>query len=59
MKWLAPLIREADIWHLRWALREMSPTHPHIPRVVLRLRNRLDERHAQPPSVLVRVYRWL
>lgn len=59
MKALRPLVREFDIWHLRWALRDMNPTHPDVPRIVLRLRALLDERHAQPPSVLVRAWRWL
>lgn len=56
---LAPLIRELDIWHLRWALRDMHPGDARVPGIVIRLRRRLDERAAAPPSILRRAIQWL
>lgn len=56
---MRPLVREFHIWHLRWALREICPTHPDVPRIVMRLRHLLDERAGSAPPLVVRVYRWL
>jgi hypothetical protein len=53
---LRPLWREAEIFYLRWALREMPLMHPDLPRVVLRLRSLLDERQPEPIRAFVR---WL
>jgi len=55
---MRPLIREASIVYLRWALREINPMHPDVPRIVLTLRDLLAERYAQP-CYLRRVWSWL
>jgi hypothetical protein len=52
------LIREASIVYLRWALKEIHPMHPDVPRIVLTLRDLLAERYARP-CYLRRVLRWL
>ena len=44
----AALIREFDIAHLKWALRELHPGDPRVPAIVVRLRFRLDERAGRP-----------
>ncbi len=41
---MSTLLRELDIWHLRWALRELHPADQRVPAIVLRLQRRLDER---------------
>lgn len=42
MRSVINLLRQVGDWlnesHLRWALREIKPTHPDVPRIVLRLR---------------------
>jgi hypothetical protein len=50
VKALAPLIREAKIKFYQWALHDMSPLHPDLPKVVRRLHQLRSER----PPVLVR-----
>lgn len=55
---LWPLWREASIAFYRWALSEITPTHPDVPHIVRRLRELLDERHARP-CYLQRTWRWL
>ena len=59
---MIPGWRDAAIWWYRWALAELQhkdPTHPDISFIVLRLRTLLDERAAQPPSLLRRTWQWL
>ena len=34
---MSTLLRELDIWHLRWALRELHPADQRVPAIVLRL----------------------
>lgn len=53
---LRPLWREFAIAYYRWALREIDPQHPDVPRIVLRLRALLDQRCSEPLRALVR---WL
>jgi hypothetical protein len=59
MKAIRPLTLELHIFYLRWALSEMHPMHPDVPRNVLRLRGLLAERDNLPPNVIRRVYAWL
>jgi hypothetical protein len=57
-----PVWREAAILGFRWALHDLQrkdPTHPDLPYIVLRLRTLLDERAAQPPSILRKAWQWL
>lgn len=54
----AALIREFDIAHLRWALRELHPSDERVPAIVVRLRFRLDER-AGKPNPLRAAWEWL
>lgn len=58
MKPLRPLVREASIAYYRWALAEINPMHPDLPRIVHRLRDLLAERYARP-CYLRRIYEWL
>lgn len=37
MKWILPLLRNAEQIYLVWALREISPLHPDVPALVRRL----------------------
>lgn len=53
---LRPLLRELEIFHLRWALAEMPATHPDVPEAVIRLRFLLDQRGPEPVRAFVR---WL
>lgn len=53
---LRPLTREFRIAYYRWAQREIPPTHPDVPLIVMRLRALLDERGPEPVRALVR---WL
>lgn len=41
---LRPLLREWRIFYLTWANREINPTHPDVPEIVLRLRDLRAER---------------
>lgn len=41
---LMPLWREWRIFILTWALREIPPLHPDVPRIVYELRYWLDQR---------------
>jgi hypothetical protein len=49
MRSVIELLRQVRDWlnasHLRWALREIKPMHPDVPRIVLRLRE-LETRRA-------------
>jgi hypothetical protein len=56
LRFARPLWREAAIFGLRWAQKEMHPLHPDLPYVVRRLRSLLDERGPEPVKAL---YRWL
>lgn len=47
MRALAPLLREARIKFYEWALHDMSPMHPDLPKVV----HRLSELVAQRPPI--------
>lgn len=58
MKAFRPLYREAAIVFYRWALAEIHPMHDDVPAIVLRLRQLLNERHAQP-CLLRRTLEWL
>lgn len=54
------LLREWRIFYLRWALSEMHPLHPDVPRNVQRLRALLDQRHADTRTNIIRAaWRWL
>jgi hypothetical protein len=53
---LTPLFREFAIFYYRWALREINPMHPDVPRIVRRLRELLDMRGPEP---LKAAWRWL
>jgi hypothetical protein len=55
---IRPLLREAHIFYLRWALAEIHPMHPDVPGIVLKLRALLNERHATD-CYLRRVIQWL
>jgi hypothetical protein len=50
VNWLSKFTWQVWDWldemHLRWALRELPPTHPAIPPIVLRLRRIEDRRGA-------------
>lgn len=48
MKALRPLLREAQIAYLRWALRELSPLHPDVPAIVRKLAQLVAERPPVP-----------
>ena len=53
------LLREWRIFYLRWALGEMSPLHPDLPQVVTRLRQLLDQRHADTrPNIIRTAWQW-
>lgn len=58
MNAIRPLIREARIAYYRWALAEINPLHPDVPRIVHRLRSLRAERYSQP-CALRAVWRWL
>jgi len=45
---LTPLYREFAIFYYRWALRDINPLHPDVPRIVRRLRELLDMRGPEP-----------
>lgn len=56
-----PLFREAHIFYLRWALRDMqraNPCHPDLNEVVITLRDLLAERYSRP-CFLRSTWRWL
>lgn len=53
-----PLVREAHIFYLSWALREIDPLHPDVPAIVLKRRSLLNERYATP-CYLRRASQWL
>lgn len=39
-----PLLRELRIFYCRWALSEMHPLHPDVPKLTLYLRDLIDLR---------------
>lgn len=54
-----PLLREFRIFWWRWALSEINPMDDGVGEIVMRLRQLLDERAGEPPSLAVRAWRWL
>lgn len=54
------LLREWRIFYLRWALAEMPALHPDVPANIVRLRQLLDQRHADTRTNIIRAaWRWL
>jgi hypothetical protein len=48
MRWLTAFWREWRIFILGWALREIDPTHPDLPKIVIERTLRLEARKAAP-----------
>ena len=46
VKALRPLVREAKLAYLRWALREIHPLHADVPQIVLAVNQLQAERSA-------------
>lgn len=55
---IRPLLREAHIAYLRWAVAEIHPMHADVPRIVLTLRELLNERYART-CYLRKTLQWL
>lgn len=45
-KAIRPLVREAQLFYFRWALREIHPLHADVPAIVLQVRRLEAERTA-------------
>jgi hypothetical protein len=44
---IRPLIREARLFYIEWALREIPPLHPDVPSLVLERHELIAERNEQ------------
>lgn len=47
MKAIRPLIREARLFYLRWALAEIHPLHDDVPMIVRSIHSLMAERKAK------------